>query len=124
MSIRTRFIQFYIHVNELLFFYPKLRKYYRLALKKNRLNVIDVGANKGQTIDFFLGITPNVTVWAFEPNKKLANNLNYDQCLLEYKTTGTGMPWIHISINVSGQRSQVLTLLNDKKYSAGLTKLA
>jgi FkbM family methyltransferase len=75
MSIRTRFIQFYIHVNELLFFYPKLRKYYRLALKKNRLNVIDVGANKGQTIDFFLGITPNVTVWAFEPNKKLANNL-------------------------------------------------
>lgn len=60
----------------------------------------------------------------FEVAKKLANNLNYDQCLLEYKTTGTGMPWIHISINADGQRNQVLTLLNDKKYSTGLTKLA
>ena len=77
---------------------------------------------KGQAADIQIrGISKNDY---FEVAKKLANNLNYDQCLLEYKTTGTGMPWIHISINVSGQRSQVLTLLNDKKYSAGLTKLA
>ena len=77
---------------------------------------------KGQAADIQIrGISKNDY---FEVAKKLANNLNYDQLLLEYKTTGTGMPWIHISINVSGQRSQVLTLLNDKKYSAGLTKLA
>jgi FkbM family methyltransferase len=30
-----------------------------------------VGANKGQSIDFFLGINPNAKITAFEPNKKL-----------------------------------------------------
>jgi len=60
----------------------------------------------------------------FAVAKKLANNLNYDQLLLEYKNYGTGQPWIHISFSVDGQRKQVLTLYNDKTFSQGLSSLA
>jgi len=60
----------------------------------------------------------------FNIAKKLATQLNYDKLLLEYKTYGTGLPWIHISFDVNAQSKQVLTYLNDKKYSDGLTNLA
>lgn len=53
----------------------------------------------------------------------IRDNVPYDQLLLEYKTTGTGLPWIHISFNSSGNRRQVLTFMNDRKYSAGLANL-
>ena len=56
--------------------------------------------------------------------KKLATNLVYDKLLLEYKTYGTGLPWIHISFDVDKPRKIVLTYLNDKKYGDGLTNLA
>ena len=42
------------------------------------------------------------------------DNIPYDQFLLEYKTTGTKMPWHHISFNASGNRGQVYTFMNDK----------
>jgi hypothetical protein len=48
----------------------------------------------------------------------------FDQLLLEYKTTGTGLPWIHISFNKDGNRKQVLTLLNNKTFGQGLIDLA
>lgn len=54
----------------------------------------------------------------------MKDNLPYDQLLLEYKTTGTRLPWIHISFNKAGNRRRVLTLLNDATYSQGLTDLA
>lgn len=54
----------------------------------------------------------------------IKDNVSYDQLLLEYKTTGSGLPWIHISFNKDTSRKQVLTLLNDKTYSQGLTQLA
>lgn len=56
--------------------------------------------------------------------KKLATQLNYDKLLLEYKTYGTGLPWIHISFDVNNPRKQVLTYLNDKKYGDGLVNIA
>lgn len=56
--------------------------------------------------------------------RKLATNLVYDKLLLEYKTYGTGLPWIHISFDVERPRKLVLTYLNDKKYGSGLTNLA
>jgi hypothetical protein len=52
------------------------------------------------------------------------DNVSYDQFLLEYKTTGSGIPWLHISFNKNNQRKQVLTLLNNSTYSQGLTQLA
>lgn len=60
----------------------------------------------------------------YEIAKKLATNLVYDKLLLEYKTYGTGLPWIHISFDVEKPRKIVLTYLNDKKYGNGLTNLA
>lgn len=54
----------------------------------------------------------------------IRDNVSYDQLLLEYKTTGTGLPWIHISFNKDNQRKQVLTLLNDVTYGQGLIQLA
>jgi hypothetical protein len=42
------------------------------------------------------------------------DNLRFDQFLLEYKTTGTGKPWHHISFSTSGNRQQVCTFMNDK----------
>jgi hypothetical protein len=52
------------------------------------------------------------------------DNLVYDQLLLEYKTTGSGLPWIHISFDKNNNRKQVLTLLNDKTYGQGLIDLS
>ena len=54
----------------------------------------------------------------------IRDNVSYDQLLLEYKTTGTGLPWIHISFNKDNQRKQVLTFLNDVTYGQGLIQLA
>jgi predicted chitinase len=68
----------------------------------------------------FTGITNadyyDIAVW-------IKSNVICDQLLLEYKTTGTGLPWIHISYNMAGCRSQVMTFMNDKKFAAGLQKL-
>ena len=75
MKLRTRLVQKLIHINEAIFFYPKLKKFYKENLKRPCVNILDVGANKGQSIDFFLGINPNATINAFEPNKKLYSYL-------------------------------------------------
>ena len=53
----------------------------------------------------------------------IKNKVICDQLLLEYKTTGTGLPWIHISYNSAGCRSQVMTFMNNKKFASGLQKL-
>lgn len=71
MNIRTRIVQKLVHINESIFFYPKLNKFYKDSLKNQKINILDVGANKGQSIDFFLKINPDNEIDAFEPNKKL-----------------------------------------------------
>jgi len=53
MSIRTKIIQRLIHINEAIFFYPRLKKFYVSNINKKQINIIDVGANKGQSIEFF-----------------------------------------------------------------------
>lgn len=42
------------------------------------------------------------------------DNISFDQFLLEYKTTGTKMPWHHLSFNKAGNRNQVSTFMNNK----------
>lgn len=71
MNIRTKIIQKLVHINESIFFYPKLKRFYSNNLQKEKINILDVGANKGQSIDFFLKINSNAEFNAFEPNKKL-----------------------------------------------------
>ena len=71
MKLRNKIIQSLIHINDAVFFYPKLKKFYKENLKNASVCILDVGANKGQSIDFFLRINPNAKITAFEPNKKL-----------------------------------------------------
>jgi FkbM family methyltransferase len=91
MKLRTKIIQSLIHINEAIFFYPKLKKFYKDNLKNASVSILDVGANKGQSIDFFLGINPNAKITAFEPNKKLFQLLQE-----KYKNNG------NISLNNLG----------------------
>lgn len=72
---------------------------------------------KGQAADIqFRGVPKseyyNIAIW-------IRDNVPFDQLLLEYKTTGSGLPWVHISFAVP-QRSpkdptKVMTFLNDKR---------
>jgi hypothetical protein len=45
----------------------------------------------------------------------IKDNVKFDQFLLEYKTTGSGKPWLHLGINSKGTwRQQVCTFMNDR----------
>lgn len=72
----------------------------------------DMQFSRAKKVDYF-----SIAQW-------IRDNVSYDQLLLEYKTTGSGLPWIHISFNGNGNRGQVLTFINDKKYAAGLVDLS
>ena len=49
-------------------FYPKLKRRYQEISKDHSTQVIfDVGANKGQSIDFFSGLFPDAEIHSFEP---------------------------------------------------------
>lgn len=77
---------------------------------------------KGQAADIqFRGVKKSDY---YQIAQVLKDLVPFDQLLLEYKTTGTGLPWIHISFNKSGNRKQVLTLLNNRTYGQGLIDLA
>lgn len=74
--------------------------------------------NRGQAIDIVFGSIPksqyyNIALW-------IKDNIPYDQLLLEYR--GAASCWIHLSLKRSGNRKQVLTLVNDKTYAKGLVK--
>ena len=69
MRIRIKLLKVLINLNERIIFERKLFKFYN---KKSACNIVfDVGANQGQTIDFFLRINPFCEIYAFEPNRKL-----------------------------------------------------
>lgn len=55
----------------------------------------------------------------FEIAKWVRANINYDQMLLEYKTTGSKLPWIHLSFNREGPRRSTVTFLNHKTAQNG-----
>lgn len=72
---------------------------------------------KGQAADIqFRNISKaeyyNIALW-------IRDNVPFDQLLLEYKTTGSGLPWIHISFSVpqraSSDPTKVMTFLNDRR---------
>lgn len=77
---------------------------------------------KGQAADLqFRGVKKSEYFTIAQVIKDL---VPYDQLLLEYKTTGSGLPWIHISFNKTANRKIVLTFLNDKTFAQGLVDLA
>jgi FkbM family methyltransferase len=71
---RIQIIQRLIDINEKIIFYPKLKKFYHKTLSNNPV-IIDVGANKGQTIDFFKSVRSISTLFSFEANPTLATQL-------------------------------------------------
>lgn len=70
MNIRIKLISYLIELNEAIQFYPKLKRFYKHALPSNP-RILDVGANKGQSADFFFSIRPNAQITSFEPNPNL-----------------------------------------------------
>jgi FkbM family methyltransferase len=74
-DIRLRFVDMLVELNEQIIFNRRLLKYYRKSQKNKISFVLDIGANKGQTIDLFLKLNPECEVWAFEPNPMLADLL-------------------------------------------------
>ena len=75
MSLRIKLIQFLIQLNEQLIFYPRLAAYYKSAGIIKEPVIFDIGANKGQTIHFFLKLFPGAVIYAFEPNCRLYKKL-------------------------------------------------
>ena len=83
----TRFRKFWVFaLSKLIWFIEKIIFYPKLELAYKELNlaseiggglvVFDVGANKGQSIEFFTGIYSDVKIYAFEPSKKTFAKLN------------------------------------------------
>lgn len=60
----------------------------------------------------------------FEIASWIKDNVPYDELLLEYKSTGTGLPWIHISFKQTNNRSRVRTFFNGAERSVGLVQMA
>ena len=87
----------------------------------NKSNAVTSPHPKGEGVDIqFPGIDKKEY---YDIAVKLAKVLKYDQLLLEYKSTGSGLPWIHVGFAVKN-RSQLLTFFNQKVHSQGLTQLA
>ena len=68
---------------EIFLFYPKLKKYYLELIKHNPTFlktdggvILDIGANKGQSVLFFKSIFPNSEIHAFEPSPSTLSELN------------------------------------------------
>ena len=66
-NLRIRFIKALVDINEKLFFERKLYAFYKREFQNNLGLVIDVGAKKGQSIDFFLRINRDCEIHALEP---------------------------------------------------------
>ena len=46
----------------------------------------------------------------------IRENIPHDQLILEYKNTGSGLPWIHISCKDAGNRAMIFTMYNHRRY--------
>lgn len=70
MINQIKLVSYLIELNEAIFFYPKLRRFYEKHLPENP-KIFDVGANKGQSADFFFSIRQKAEITSFEPNPSL-----------------------------------------------------
>ncbi len=71
MSLRVKTVRWLLDVIEKQFFYRKLAAFYKTIGLPEHAVILDVGANRGQSIDFFISLFPNATIFAFEPNPVL-----------------------------------------------------
>jgi len=79
-SLRVHIIRKLIWDLEKFLFYPKLKRFYiKNSLRKGDV-IFDIGANRGQSIEFFSKLYPENQIYAFEPNEFL-----YEKLVLKYK---------------------------------------
>lgn len=122
MSIRIEIIQKIIDINEKLIFYPKLKHFYiKIFNNEKNINIIDVGSNKGQSIDFFLKINKNATIFGFEPNKKLYSKLifkyaSFQNVFIENKGISNIEGKLVFNENVMDETSSFEELNFDSEY--------
>ena len=76
VNIRVAIIKRLIEINENIFFYPRLKRFYSGLLNKEGV-IIDVCSNTGQSIDFFLSISNKFRIFGYEPNQALADMLRH-----------------------------------------------
>lgn len=74
-SIRVNIIKKLVDLTEKMFFERNILNFYKKEFDSPCKLVIDVGANKGQSIDFFLRLNPSCEIFALEPNPVLFNLL-------------------------------------------------
>tara|TARA_Y100001954_G_C15660886_1_gene527674 strand:+ start:92 stop:823 length:732 start_codon:yes stop_codon:yes gene_type:complete len=70
-KIRLKLVEIIIAINEKLIFERRLKRFFIQSENAKIETVIDVGANRGQTINFFFNLNKNVQIHSFEPNHKL-----------------------------------------------------
>src|SRR6187551_2434122 len=80
-EIRISLIKKFIDFNERIFFERRLSAFFRNSPEGLPGFVIDVGANKGQSIDFFLKLNRSCQIYALEPNPDL-----YAKLLIKYQS--------------------------------------
>ena len=74
---------------------------------------------KGQAVDFEIAGVTNIEIAYW-----LTNNVDFDQCILEFYKPDDGQAgWIHVSYNEKGaNRKQILTF-DGKRYDNGLPEM-
>ena len=87
---------------------------------KEKLNILDVGANIGQSIDYYKNIFPNIKIYSFEPQLKIYQKLLkkkkiYKDIFLFNKAIGTKKK-IKLNVNLNNFRSGS-SIYNFKKNS-------
>ena len=110
-QLYIRGIAAFIWLNEKIFFYPALKAFYEKQFKKNEsITILDIGANRGQSILFFQNMFPDAEIHSFEPNprlyKTLVKKFNHPRIHLHEagvsSSTGTKLFYEHVLDETSG----------------------
>jgi hypothetical protein len=73
----------------------------------------------GQAVDIQFPTLPSSEYAARA--QELLSVIPFDQLLLEYQSTGSGRPWIHISFSNQGNRRQYFTMFNHQRTTPIMT---
>jgi len=75
MNFRIKFIKKGIDLLEKYTFERKIKNFYR-KLSTDKMNIIDVGSNTGQSMDLFISVFPGCKIYSIEANPDCFDLLN------------------------------------------------
>lgn len=121
MNLRIYLTKVLVTGLEAIFFYPKLKSFYKSKIKKTNPVIIDVGSNRGQSIQFFKSLFSDANIHGFEPNPKLFTLLTEKYGLDEHITLNNlGISQENTTLNfyenVMDETSTVEQLNTDSEY--------